>query len=191
MRRTHAMAAGVVLLVAGTAAGAHAAQAPPKAADTPAQWCTKQGGEPRTFIPFATGTGDKMLPLGGHREMCVFTADDEAKSRIMISADSLAADQPTLAALAYVHPPKDPGGHPGNPSIGYCSAVGGTAMFGNKPTDGGGWADKNETDPSKAIGGCMFADGSVIDPWGLKYKEAGVIRGADLTKKFKVEIPGA
>lgn len=35
----------------------------------------------------------------------------------------------------------------------------------------------------------MFADGSVIDAWGLKYHSGDVIRVADLTKKFRADIP--
>ncbi|MFE4015874.1 hypothetical protein ACFXPZ_00260 [Streptomyces sp. NPDC059101] len=197
MKRSPALVVSVLALVSGTAVAANAAgtlhsgpaAAPPRhALSADAAWCAQQGGKAETRVPYYTGTGEKITPLGGARDMCLFTAGDG--SQIMIAADTLAADKPTLAALAYVRKPSGPSS-PGNPSIAYCQGINGTAMFGNKPTDGGGWGPKNETDPSKAISACMFADGSVIDAWGLKYHEGGVIRGADLTKKFRAAIPGA
>ncbi|MGG2464122.1 hypothetical protein ACO0M4_30845 [Streptomyces sp. RGM 3693] len=200
MKRSHALAVSVLALVSGTAVAANAANAAGTAHDGPvaaptrhslsadAAWCEQQGGKAETRVPYYTGTGNKITPLGGAREMCIFAAGDG--SQIMIAADTLAADKPTLAALAYVRKPDGPSS-PGNPSIAYCQGINGTAMFGNKPTDGGGWGPKNETDPSKATSSCMFADGSVIDAWGLKYHKGGVIRGADLTKKFRAAIPGA
>ncbi|GAA2662892.1 hypothetical protein [Streptomyces lunalinharesii] len=194
MKRSPALAVSVLVLVSGTAvaanaAGPAAAPAPaPHARSAAAAWCEKQGGTAETRVPYYTGTGNKITPLGGEREMCVFAATDGSK--IMIAADTLAADKPTLAALAYVRKPAGPSS-PGNPSIAYCQGINGTAMFGNKPTDGGGWGPKNETDPSKATSTCAFADGSMIDAWGLKYHQGGVVRGADLTKKFQATIPGA
>ncbi|QHC23866.1 hypothetical protein [Streptomyces sp. GS7] len=197
MKRSRALAVSVLVLVSGTAATANAAgtahghpvAAPARhAVSADAAWCEQQGGKAETRVPYYTGTGNKITPLGGEREMCVFSAGDDSK--IMIAADTLAADKPTLAALAYVRKPAGPSS-PGNPSIAYCQGINGTAMFGNRPTDGGGWGPRAETDPSKATSACMFADGSVIDAWGLKYHQGGVIRGADLTKKFRAAIPGA
>ncbi|MFI1200027.1 hypothetical protein ACH4VR_11300 [Streptomyces sp. NPDC020883] len=199
MKRSYALAVSVLALVSGTAVAANAANAtgpaPHRPAAAPVQhspsadaaWCARQGGRAETRVPYYTGTGNKITPLGGEREMCLFSATDG--SEIMIAADTLAADKPTLAALAYVRKPDGPSS-PGNPSIAYCQGINGTAMFGNRPTDGGGWGPRNETDPSKATSACMFADGSVIDAWGLKYHKGGVIRGTDLTKKFRATIPG-
>ncbi|MEU9497126.1 hypothetical protein [Streptomyces sp. NPDC048196] len=186
MQRSRAVAVGALILLTCAAAGAHAAE-PQSKAPTAVSWCEKQGGTAQKEVPYYTKTGTQMVQLGGERVMCTFTAKDG--SRIMIAADSLAADKPTLAALAYVHAPKDPGGKPGNPSIAYCQTLNGTAMYGPRPTDGGGWAVPGETHPDKAVAACMFGDGSLIDAWGLKYKEGGVIRGADLTKKFRAAIP--
>ncbi|MFE0133948.1 hypothetical protein ACFWY6_20655, partial [Streptomyces sp. NPDC059037] len=192
---TNALAGGVGLVIwgcwGGPTAPPHPA-APPaghsaKRPSADATWCTEQGGAPQQQVPYYTKTGTQIVQLGGEREMCVFTGEDGTK--ITIGADTLAADKPTLAALAYVHKPADPGGHPGNPSIGYCKSINGTAMYGPKATDGGGWAKKGETDAAKVVSACMFGDGSVIDAWGLKYHTGGVIRGADLTKKFRADIP--
>src|SRR5207253_401455 len=186
LKRSHALAVTALVLASGTAVTAHAADGSPDAAppaahgrSAAAAWCTQQGGAVQTRVPYYTGTGEKLTPLGGEREMCVFAAKDG--SRIMIAADTLAADKPTLAALAYVRKPSGPTG-PGNPSIAYCQGINGTAMFGNRPTDGGGWGARGESDPSKVTSACMFGDGSVIDAWGLKYHQGGVVRGADLTK---------
>ncbi|MFF4954074.1 hypothetical protein [Streptomyces chattanoogensis] len=192
MQRSHALVLSALVLVSGTAVTAHAADGSRSAApvahgrSAAATWCAEQGGEAQTRVPYYTGSGNKITPLGGEREMCLFTAKDG--SRIMIAADTLAAAKPTLAALAYVRKPDGPSS-PGNPSIAYCQGINGTAMFGNRPTDGGGWGVRNETDPSKPVSACMFGDGSVIDAWGLKYHQGGVIRGADLTKKFRAHIP--
>ncbi|MEV8019749.1 hypothetical protein AB0O76_26020 [Streptomyces sp. NPDC086554] len=195
MKRSQALAVGVALLLSGSVVAADAADNPAapaaghsaKRPSADATWCTEQGGSPQQQVPYYTKTGTQIVQLGGEREMCVFTGEDGTK--ITIGADTLAADKPTLAALAYIHKPADPGGHPGNPSIGYCESINGTAMYGPKATDGGGWAEKGETDASKVVAACMFGDGSVIDAWGLKYHTGGVIRGADLTKKFRADIP--
>ncbi|MEU6996041.1 hypothetical protein ABZ953_35985 [Streptomyces sp. NPDC046465] len=192
MKRSHAIVASVTLLLSAGGAAAGAADSPTAAQSAghrsaAASWCAKEGGKAQVQVPYYTKTGTQIVQLGGEREMCTFTAKDGTK--IMIGADTLAARKPTLAALAYIHKPADPGGHPGNPSIGYCQSLNGTAMYGPKATDGGGWAPKGETSPSKAVAACMFGDGSVIDAWGLKYHSADVIRGADLTKKFRADIP--
>lgn len=196
MKRSQALAVGVALLLAGSAVAANAADSPAapaagqhtaKRPSPDARWCKGQGGSAQQQVPYYTKTGTQIVRLGGAREMCVFTGKDG--TRLTIGADTLAADKPTLAALAYIHKPADPGGHPGNPSIGYCKSLNGTAMYGPKATDGGGWARKGETEPSKVVAACMFGDGSVIDAWGLKYHSADVIRGADLTKKFRADIP--
>ncbi|MEU5954316.1 hypothetical protein [Streptomyces sp. NPDC047525] len=195
MKRSQVLSVGVALLLSGSAVAANAADSPAapaagpaaKRASADATWCKKQGGAAQKQVPYYTKTGTQIVRLGGEREMCVFTGEDGTK--ITIGADSLAADKPTLAALAYVHKPADPGGHPGNPSLGYCKSINGTALYGPKPTDGGGWAKKGETNPSNVVSACMFADGSVIDAWGLKYHSGDVIRGADLTEKFRADIP--
>ncbi|MFJ5287908.1 MULTISPECIES: hypothetical protein [unclassified Streptomyces] len=193
MKRSHALAAGVLLLVSGSAAAAQAADssdAPARTAGhtvSAARWCEQQGGHAVTRVPYYATAGGTLSPLGGEREMCVFT-DTKKKTKIMISADSLASKTPTLAALAYVRKPAGPSG-PGNPSVAYCQGINGTAMFGNRPTDSGGWGPEGATSTDQIMGTCMFADGSVIDAWGLKYHQGGVIRGADLTEKFRADIP--
>ncbi|MFE2373219.1 hypothetical protein [Streptomyces sp. NPDC059398] len=193
MKRSHALAAGVLLLISGSAAAAQAADSSDAPARTTghtvsaARWCEHQGGHDVTRVPYYVTSGGKLSPLGGEREMCVFK-DTTKKTEIMISADSLAAKKPTLAALAYVRKPAGPSS-PGNPAVAYCQGINGTAMFGNRPTDAGGWGPKGATSTDQVRGACMFADGSVIDAWGLKYHQGGVIRGADLTKKFRADMP--
>lgn len=189
MKRLRTLCLGALLALSCSAAVANAASSPSAPSAGPARdasWCRQQGGAPERRVPYYTQTGNVLTQLGGEREMCVFHAADG--SMLMIGADTLAADKPTDAALAYVHKPTGATG-PGNPSIAYCKSLNGTAMFGPRPTDGGGWGRPGETDPSKPTSACMFGDGSVIDAWGLKYHQGGVIRGADLTGKFRATIP--
>ncbi|MFG2225123.1 hypothetical protein [Streptomyces sp. NPDC048644] len=183
------MRARTAALVSVTAASAmltmtQAGASPTEKAETPAQWCTSQGGEPATYVPWV-GQQGQALPLGGERAFCRWVAKD--KSEMVIAADTLSAGKPTLAALAYVNKPKPQGGGTGQPAHDYCTQLGGTWKYSDKP-DVGGWAEKgagnkNLHDP------CMFADGSAISAWGLLYHTNGIIRGADLTKKFKADIP--
>ncbi|MFE0104947.1 hypothetical protein [Streptomyces sp. NPDC059009] len=193
MRRSRAViAAGALILLGTTAAVANAAQGEStaqspsaKKGSAAAAWCEKQGGAAQTQYPYRVDPRtQKLVQLGGVREMCTFTAKDG--SRIALAADTLNSDKVTLAQRAYLDKIADPGGHPGNPSIGYCQSLNGTAMYGPGKLDAGGWGPKGATKTDEVIAACMFGDGSVIDAWGLKYHTGGVIRGADLAKKFKV-----
>jgi putative hemolysin len=151
-----------------------------------ASWCKQQGGTAQTQYPYRVDPAtQKLVRLGGEREMCTFTAADG--SRIAIAADVLASDKVTLAQSAYLGKTPDPGGGVGNPSIAYCHAINGTAMYGPGKLDAGGWGPAGATKSDQVISACMFGDGSVIDAWGLKYHTGGVIRGADLAKKFRAQ----
>ncbi|MBB5120191.1 hypothetical protein AF335_17180 [Streptomyces eurocidicus] len=184
-----ARALAVTLVTAAVAAAATQATAQPSEPrpKTPAAWCKAQGGDPAAYRPFYD-SGSKLTPLGGQRELCEFTATDH--SRITVATDTLAADLPTLAALAYVRKPALPEHPQGNPSAAYCAAIGGTTQFGNHKNDVGGWIKTSDpTDRDHLRSMCLFADGSTIDAWGLTYHTNGVIRGADLTTKFRAAIP--
>lgn len=181
----------VTLVTAALAAAAAQATARPAGPrpTTPASWCAGQGGDAAVYRPFYDA-GGKLTPLGGQRELCSFEAGDH--SRIAVATDTLAADLPTLAALAYVRKPPLPGHSQGNPSAAYCAAIGGTTQFGNRKSDTGGWIKDGEpVDGDHLHTLCVFADGSALDAWGLTYHTNGVIRGADLTKKFRAAVPTA
>ncbi|MFJ2770743.1 hypothetical protein [Streptomyces sp. NPDC087300] len=191
MKRSRVIGAGVLFLLGTTAAVAQAAQSGPDAQHPTAKisaaaWCAKQGGTPQTQYPYRTDPAtQKLVRLGGERTMCVFSADDG--SRIAVAADTLAAEKETLAQRAYQRKFADPGGGTGNPSIAYCHAINGTAMYGPGKLDSGGWGPKGATRSDQVISGCVFGDGSIIDAWGLKYHTGGVIRGADLAEKFRAK----
>ncbi|MEU5421568.1 hypothetical protein [Streptomyces sp. NPDC020667] len=179
----------VTLVTAAIAAAATQATAQPAAPhpQTPASWCAEQGGDAAVHRAYFDA-GRKLTPLGGRRELCLFEAKDG--SRIAVAADTLAADLPTLAALAYVRKPPLPEHPQGNPSAAYCAAIGGTTQFGNRKSDTGGWIKDGEpVDRDHLHTLCVFADGSALDAWGLTYHTNGVIRGADLTKKFRATVP--
>lgn len=179
----------VTLATAAVAAAATqaTAQPPRPRPQTPAAWCTAQGGDPAVYRPFYDA-GRQLTPLGGRRELCEFSAKDQ--SHIAAATDTLTADLPTLAALAYVRKPPLPEHPQGNPSAAYCAAIGGTTQFGNHKSDVGGWLkDGDPADRDHLRNMCLFADGSTIDAWGLTYHTNGVIRGADLTAKFRAAIP--
>ncbi|MEU8579269.1 hypothetical protein [Streptomyces abikoensis] len=181
----------VTLVTAAVAAAATQATAQPSKPlpRTPAAWCASQGGVAGTYRPFYDA-GGRLNPLGGQRELCEFTAADT--SRITVAADTLAADLPTLAALAYVRKPALPQHPQGNPSAVYCADLGGTTQFGNRKSDVGGWIKDGEPRDSDHLRDmCLFADGSAISAWGLTYHTGGVIRGADLAGKFRATIPAA
>ncbi|MFI9724286.1 hypothetical protein ACIHFE_32390 [Streptomyces sp. NPDC052396] len=154
---------------------------------TAAAWCTGHGGQAAVYRAYYD-SGRGLTPLGGVRELCRFQAKDH--SRLVLPTDTLAADLPTLAALAYVRKPPLPQHPQGNPSAAYCAFIGGTTQFGNRKSDVGGWIRQGDpVDRDHLHDMCVFADGSAIDAWGLTYHTGGVIRGADLAKKFRAHIP--
>jgi putative hemolysin len=151
-------------------------------------FCAQAGGNVRVRYP-AYGTNTSApLRLAGERRFCEFTGEDG--SSIVIAVDTLAAEEPTLAALAYLNPPPlDPGPPSGNPSSRYCSQLGGTDLFGGVSAAGGGWVLQDDPGAGPAPGAppagdviamCIFPDLSTIDSWGLTYHSSGIVRGADL-----------
>ncbi|MFD8396209.1 hypothetical protein ACFV2N_45245 [Streptomyces sp. NPDC059680] len=146
-------------------------------------YCTKQGGMYDTFVPLAEGQ-----EMGGSEGLCVFW-DTAHKTKISVTAEALNADKPTLAELAYNHPPK-PNPRPvgvamGNPGDAYCYQLGGTLNF-NGPV--GYWVIKGQEHSPKfenTTDLCVFADMSAMDSWGLLYHAGGVVRGQDLTHKWR------
>jgi putative hemolysin len=121
------------------------------------------------------------LMLAGDTELCRFqTMGGDDTSRIYVDLRTLSSEVPTLAATAYLADipmnVKTTGG--ANPATAYCASLDGTSAFG--PTgSGGGWV--NLDDPiDLVLAMCVFADGSMIDEWGIAYHSNGTIRGIDL-----------
>jgi len=163
----------------------------------PVEYCSQAGGVMRARYPAYDTNGADALRLAGERRFCEFTASDG--SRISVALDTLNAEAPTLAALAYRDPPKPTPAPPSvNPSSVYCSQLGGTDQFGGVNAAGGGWvlADLPAPppaggpaagEPDEVLAMCVFPDLSSIDSWGLTYHAAGIVRGADLDPLFRYQ----
>jgi putative hemolysin len=170
--------AGLCLAGCGMPSGATTSGAPSPAAT----YCTQSGGAVETRYPFYGTNGSNPLQLAGSMQVCVFTSKDD-ESKILIAVDTLYAEQPSLAASAYLGKPPLKRGQPSaNPSSIYCSQLGGTDAFGGVSASGGGWARDGGAD---AIAMCVFPDRSTIDSWGLTYHANRTIRGADLTNLLR------
>jgi putative hemolysin len=104
------------------------------------------------------------LPNGTPAGLCTFhRASDD--TRISIGLRTLASPTPTVAVLAYLERPRIlPVSGGANPASVYCAQ-----LHGSEPIEGI----------------CRFADGSMIDSWGLRYHTQGTVRGRDLTSRFR------
>lgn len=181
-RRRTALASGVA--IAAMAAGLVAA--PVASAATPASWktyCRNQGGVVQVRTPAAGTNSPPALRLAGPVAFCRFTSAQDG-SRIFVDLRTLTTTKPTLAALAYLTMPAA-GSIPGNvnPASVYCSRLGGSDQFGGVNAAGGGWIVGN--DLATTLQACVFPDGSIIDSFGILYHSQKVVRGADLTKRFR------
>jgi putative hemolysin len=156
--------------------------------------CLDHGGTAQLRFPaFGTNT-DGFTRLAGERPFCQFTAEDSSK--IFVDIDTLYAEAPTMAALAYLTAPPLPDAERvtfgANPSTLYCAALGGSSSFGGRYTAaGGGWVLEDEPTATSVMQMCVFPDLSSIDAWGLTYHSNGIIRGRDLTDLFRFDQDSA
>jgi putative hemolysin len=173
------------------AASANSAGSNSSAAD----YCVSQGGRVITRRP-VYGTNqpeNQQIPLRTTQQFCnlehreVENPDTGFRSQIEIDVDSLYADAPTLALLAYLQasPPDMTGYNRGvNPSTVHCGQLGGSTVFGKADDpSGGGWvkAAGDTTNAFDVVAFCIFPDGSAIDTWGITYRsDGGTIRGVPL-----------
>lgn len=152
-----------------------------------AAYCQEQGGRVllRTYFYGTNNERDQWLQLATPTYFCEFDAQEgssaDPDSRIAIDLASLYSEEPTLATTAYraAIPLGDiPAGI--NPAPVYCSQLGGSSTpTGADNVVGGGWV--NEDEPVfDILAMCVFADGSMIEEWGLTYHANGTIRGIDL-----------
>jgi predicted secreted protein/putative hemolysin len=154
-----------------------------------AKYCTDKGGVVTTRSPYygTNAPQAQWLQLAGTRDFCTFHAKADAtgfQSQISIALDTLYAELPTLAVLAYLEPVELPPFTGANPSTLYCNKLGGSDIWGGQNNAaGGGWVTEAPDSATnfQIVGMCVFPDGSAIDSWGLTYKANGVVRGADLT----------
>jgi putative hemolysin len=154
---------------------------------TPASYCRSVGGMVQTRIPEYGTNNQNPLKLAGTQDFCKFTAPDN--TAIFISTDTLYADQPTLATLAYyAQTPAQSAPNGENPASAYCTLLGGSVQFGGKNVSGGGWVDTSDQ-AFKTVEACVFPDLSIIDSFGLFYHSNGTIRGIDLSTVLRYEAP--
>jgi len=158
-----------------------------------AAYCESVGGIVRERTPvYGTNLApDQQIVLGGARDFCEFTggegADDDG-SWMSIAVDTLYAERPTLATIAYLTKapiPEVAGG--ANPSAVHCVALGGAYDFGGAGMNGGGWVTSDPAPALDVLNMCVFPDGSMIDSWGLTYHSGDVIRGVDLTPLLRYQ----
>jgi putative hemolysin len=179
------IAAALTLTVAPpfVAPGAHAQEEGDPAA---AQWCASHQGSVVDRYPASNASSDAPVAMGPTVRFCEFSGGESAEppdSRISVRLTTLASDQPSMAATAYLTEPEiaDNGGS-ANPSSVYCEDLGGVEMGGQLAPDGG-WV--NGADATDVVQMCVFPDLSIIDSWGLAYHTMGTIRGADLESLFR------
>ncbi|HYO88610.1 MAG TPA: hypothetical protein VER79_08165 [Candidatus Limnocylindrales bacterium] len=145
--------------------------------------CESAGGTVVERYP-ALGTNNPnagLLVFALGKLFCEFTAEDGIS--ISVPLDVLAANGPTIAAIAYAYPPEfQPDGTSGNPSYIYCGQLQSAIQFGAVTQLGSGWVSTEDETDTRTY--CVFADGSMFDSFGLFYKSNGTIRGADLTGLF-------
>lgn len=181
-----AIVAGAMLFTATQVQAQPGAQTSTAADD----YCTQQGGTvvQRTPTYNTNAAQSAWLSLANPRNFCTFLAPPDStgfQSQISIDVDTLYADQPTLAVLAYLEPIALPPFTGANPSTLYCQSLGGTDIWGGENNAaGGGWVTQapDSATNNQVVGMCVFPDMSSIDSWGLTYKANGVIRGTDLSK---------
>jgi putative hemolysin len=164
------------------ATGAYAQEADPAAAE----WCASHDGTIVERYPASNASSETPVALGSSIRFCEFTGGegaDPSDSRISIRLITLASDQPSIAATAYLTTPEmaESGGS-ANPASVYCADLGGAELGGQLAPDGG-WV--NTADATDVAELCVFPDLSIIDSWGLAYHTMGTIRGADLEPIFR------
>lgn len=170
-----------------------------------AEYCAEQGGTVVTRYPlFGSNLPPaQQLRLDGSLHFCQFErqfaeSPDGFRSRISIALSTLYTEQPTLATVAYLNGPA-PQRTP-NPSINpgsfYCSQLGGTDVWGGQGSAAGGaWRTDDPLVADSAFGpdleACIFPDGSIIDSWGLAYRNNdGAVRGVDLAEVIRYRPEG-
>jgi hypothetical protein len=157
-------------------------------------YCVEQGGMLVDRVATWNTNADPpaRLKLAGRLRQCEFeSVEDGSPTRISVDLRTLYADEPTIAAVAYLSKiaPVLPDQPSANPASYNCSVgLGGTSTFGNTPTVGGWVAAAEETFDIMNL--CVFADMSAIDEFGIFYYATGAVRGADLAEKMRYDPAG-
>lgn len=186
------LSCSALLLVSGCAGTASEPSSPsPSSSSTSegAAHCTGVGGEVVAMQPtFNTNNArSTWVALGEPVDVCMFRSAEDS-TMIYTDLATLSSKKPTLAALAYLSKtpmPKSEGGS--NPAFGLCTELGGAVGYGTGMAGGGLVPVRDATDDD-VYSPCTFADGSMIDDWGIAYYSSGTIRGTDLTKLFQFDM---
>ena len=151
-------------------------------------YCDDEGGDVEVRQAY-WGTNlerSSWVALAETIELCRFEAEDG--SRIYLDLETLYADQPTLAAAAYLAKiplPTQTGG--ANPAAIDCATtLQGTASWGTASA-GGGWVHDGDQE-LPVVDLCLFSDRSGIDQWGIAYYSEGIVRGKDLAEVFRFDV---
>jgi len=153
----------------------------------PEEYCVAAGGTVQTRIPEYGTNSTTPLVLANPQQFCQWISPKD-QSQIDVQLNTLVAEKPTLAVLAYyakvhVNLHKCSAG----PGSCYCSDLGGTDEFGGINLNGGGWVlNTNATD---VLDVCVFPDESAIDAYGLFYHSHGIIRGVNLKNLLVYKNP--
>ena len=158
--------------------------------DPAAEWCTSHGGTVIERYPASNVSSESPAALGQPVPFCELTGGegaDPSDSHISVRLETLASEEPSMAATAYLSKPAMPeSGGSANPASVYCADLGGVEIGGVLAPDGG-WV--NSADVSDNVQMCVFPDLSIIDSWGLAYHMMGTIRGANLETVFRAKVP--
>ena len=114
-----------------------------------AQWCASHQGTVVDRYPASNASSDAPVAMGPTVRFCEFTGGEGAEppdSRISVRLTTLASDQPSMAATAYLTKPEmaESGGS-ANPASVYCADLGGVEMGGQLAPDGG-WVNGSGRD---------------------------------------------
>ena len=198
--RRSAVAVLMGALLAVAACGAPAASRTPTSepgeAGTAAAeaYCTEQGGQLVERIPNWNTNADpaQWLELAEPMTFCEFeTVEGDSPTRISVDLVTLSSEKPTLAGIAYlskVRPSQTE--NPGeNPARHHCIVdLGGSATWGGG-IGAGGWTDQSQP-VFIVMDMCVFPDMSAIDEFGIWYYANDIVRGADLSTKFRYQPDG-
>lgn len=154
------------------------------------EYCESSDGELQWRQPTLGTNNDQStwVALGEPVELCQFRKNDDGYSQISLDLVTLYSDQPTLAAVAFLAKTPVPTDGSVNPAYLHCQSLGGASTYGNGIEGGGLFLEDATEEQLDVISMCTFADGSMIDDWGISYHSNDIVRGTDLTELFRFDV---
>lgn len=155
---------------------------PTRDASAAAQYCIEHGGTVVEFTPSPIEETERTdwAPIADPVAACRFQeSSGESATQLDVDLTTLSAEEPTMAAYAYLSKkPLPSSGDGANPASLLCANLEGEGLT---LTPVAGLADA-------AVTACRFADGSFIDEWAIAYYSGGVVRGVDLADLFRFDL---